>query len=187
MKNIAIFASGTGTNAQNIIRQFNQSNIVVAKIFSNNSQAGVLSIAKQHNIPSYIFSKDDFYSSSNVIDELASSQIDYIVLAGFLWLLPANLIQAYNQKIINIHPSLLPKYGGKGMYGMHVHNAVVANKESVSGITIHLVDEIYDNGKILFQVSTTVLPTDTADDVASKIHELEYKHFPTVIKEWICE
>lgn len=182
MKNIAIFASGSGSNAENIAHYFeNQKDLNIECIFSNNKDAYVLERAKKLNIPSCTFSRDDFYNSDVILDKLKKSNIDMIVLAGFLWLMPEKIIKAF--KIVNIHPALLPKHGGKGMYGDRVHKAVVADKDTESGITIHFIDENYDQGKTIFQAKCPVLPTDTAEDVAAKVHKLEYEHFPRVIVE----
>ncbi len=182
MKKIAIFASGSGSNAENIARYFNNNeNLNIKCIYSNKSDAFVLERAKKLNIPTFVFSKHDFYETDIVYDHLKSLQIDLIVLAGFLWLIPVNLTQ--NFIIINIHPALLPKYGGKGMYGDKVHKSVVENGEKESGITIHYVNENYDEGAIIFQAKCIVMPEDTPDDVASKVHALEYEHFPKVIEE----
>ncbi len=181
MKKIAIFASGSGSNAENIARYFNNNeNLNIKCIYSNKSDAFVLERAKKLNIPTFVFSKNDFYETDIVFDHLNHLGIDLIVLAGFLWLIPENLTQ--NFMIINIHPALLPKYGGKGMYGDKVHKAVVENGEKESGITIHYVNENYDEGDIIFQAKCNVLPEDTPDDVASKVHALEYEHFPKVIE-----
>lgn len=184
MNKIAIFASGSGTNAENIIKTCKENKkIEISAIFSNNKNAYVIQRAINHNIRHYVFSRTDFYNSTIVSDLLDFNDIDFIVLAGFLWLIPENLIEKYKNKIINIHPALLPKHGGKGMYGMNVHNAVVNNKEKETGITIHYVDNEYDKGSIIFQAKCDVLPTDTPDDVAEKVHELEYAHFPRIIEQ----
>lgn len=183
-KKIAVFASGSGSNAENIYEFFkDNSTVEVTLILTNNANAGVLERASRLNIPSLVFNRTDFYNSTKIVDILESNAIDLVVLAGFLWLIPENLISAFPDKIINIHPALLPKYGGKGMYGDNVHKAVVANGEKESGITIHLVNEHYDEGKILFQAKCDVIHNDTYEDVASKIHALEYEHFPKVIEE----
>ncbi len=187
-KNIAIFASGSGSNAENIIKYFSEiKNINVSLILTNNPQAYVIERAQSAQVPCTVFSRSDFYKSTVVIDQLALHKIDWIVLAGFLWLIPQNLISLYPNKIINIHPALLPKYGGKGMYGHHVHQAVFDNFERASGITIHLVNEEYDKGRILAQESVSLAIADTPDLIAEKIHQLEYKHFPKVIHETIEE
>ncbi|HON52391.1 MAG TPA: phosphoribosylglycinamide formyltransferase [Bacteroidales bacterium] len=185
MPKIAIFASGSGTNTRRIIEYFTHSDIEISRIYTNNAQAGVVEIAHNSNIPVCIFNKSELYESTIVLNQLQNDNISCIVLAGFLLLMPANIIQAFEKRIINIHPALLPKYGGKGMYGMHVHRAVVTNKETKTGITIHVVDEIYDNGTILFQAECTVLPHDTPETIAQKVHELEYEHFPRVIQEYV--
>lgn len=181
MKKIAIFASGSGTNAQNIIKYFaNNKGIIIDSIYSNNKNAFVLERAKSFQIPTYLITRENFYKNREIADILTLREIDLIVLAGFLWLVPDYLIRQY--KIINIHPALLPKYGGKGMYGMIVHEAVVNNKESESGITIHYVNENYDEGEIIFQASCKLYPSDTPEKVAEKVHKLEYKYFPGVIE-----
>jgi formyltetrahydrofolate-dependent phosphoribosylglycinamide formyltransferase len=181
---IAIFASGAGSNAQQIINRFaNHPAIKVALIVCNKPGAGVLNIASSHSIPSVIIEKDRFFKSDAYIPELQKHHIDFIVLAGFLWKVPAALIAAYPQKIINIHPALLPNYGGKGMYGHFVHEAVIANKEKQSGITIHYVDEQYDHGQTIMQATCEVTGGDTPETLAQKIHELEHRHFPEVVAQ----
>jgi len=183
-KRIALFASGSGTNAENIIRFFSSDNhIVVDSLMSNRHDAFALKRAENMGIPTFVFSKEQFYRSDEIPDLLRSRKIDLIVLAGFLWLIPENLIK--NFTILNIHPALLPKYGGKGMYGHRVHEAVVNNHELESGITIHLVNEKYDEGKIVFQTRCPVLPDDSPDDVAGKVHQLEYEFFPKVIRQYL--
>ncbi len=182
--NVAIFASGAGSNAKRIIEHFrNNERIKVALIVCNNPKAGVLQIAADNNIPVMLVNRKGFYESEACIQELKLHNIDLIVLAGFLWMIPGYLINAYPNRIINIHPALLPKYGGKGMYGENVHSAVIAANEKESGITIHYVDEHYDNGDIIFQATCTVLPTDTPDTLAERIHELEHTHYAKVIEE----
>jgi phosphoribosylglycinamide formyltransferase-1 len=184
MKKIAVFASGSGSNAQKIIEYFRQHAVAeVEMILSNKKDAFVLERAKNHKIPSCSFNRDEFYSSDKILDLLMGHHIDLIVLAGFLWLVPGNLLRKYPNRIINIHPALLPKYGGKGMYGMRVHKAVVDNHEAWSGITIHYVNEHYDEGNIIFQAKCKIGPDDDAETVAGKVHELEYKHFPKVIED----
>ena len=183
MKNIAIFASGSGSNAQNIIEFFKNSDINISLILTNNPNAFVIKRAENLNIPSYIFDKEEFYNSNKIIQKLHDLNIDLIVLSGFLWLVPENLIEFYNDKIINIHPALLPSYGGKGMYGDKVHKAVIDNKESESGITIHFVNKKYDEGNIIFQAKCKIEKNDTPESLAKKIHELEYAHFPKVIND----
>ena len=187
MKRIAILASGSGTNAENIINYFKNSDAIsVVLVLSNKKEAKVLERASRLNIKSRSFDKNDFIDTDEVLN-LLKENADYVILAGFLWKIPAKIIEAFPNKIINIHPALLPKYGGKGMYGMHVHNAVVENKEIETGITIHYVNENYDEGAIIFQKSFEVLESDSADDVAQKIHKLEYEHFPKVIEKVILE
>jgi phosphoribosylglycinamide formyltransferase 1 len=186
MNKLAIFASGTGTNAENLIRTFKESKkIEIVSIFSNNKNAFVIQRAINHNIKYHIFSRPDFYESEKVLEILKKEEINYIVLAGFLWLIPEYLINAYPNKIINIHPALLPNYGGKGMYGMNVHETVVKNKDTETGITIHYVNKEYDKGSIIFQSRCQVSDTDTPEDVAKKVHELEYMHFPRIIEQII--
>lgn len=183
-KKIAVFASGSGSNAENIYEYFKGNDAVeVALILTNNHNAGVIERAKRLAIPYHVFNRNDFTQSNSIVDLLKEKHIDLVVLAGFLWLIPENLIDAYPNKIVNIHPALLPKYGGKGMYGDNVHKAVVAAQEKETGITIHFVNQHYDEGKIIFQAKCEVLPSDNYEDVANKIHALEYAHFPKVIEE----
>ena len=187
MVHIALFASGSGSNVENIVQYFSNNNeLVFPIIISNRSDAFVHERAKNLMIPSYTFKKSDF-ENGEVLKLLQEKAIDFIVLAGFLLKIPENLLKAYPNRIINIHPALLPKFGGKGMYGSHVHEAVVASGEKESGITIHYVNENYDEGRIIFQARCPVLPTDTPDDVAAKVHALEYKFFPTVIEKVLQE
>lgn len=184
MKNVAIFASGEGTNAQNIIDHFKSSRTIkIALVVSNKPTANVLNRAKEANIPTLVMSRTDFFESDAIIQVLQTAHIDFIVLAGFLWMIPENLVRAFPKKIINIHPALLPKYGGKGMYGMHVHKAVVDNKEKESGISIHFVNEHYDEGEIISQHHCLVTAADTPETVAEKIHALEQEFFPKVIEK----
>ena len=188
MDRLAIFASGSGTNAENIIRYFqNKPQISVSCICTNKPDAYVVQRAKKHDIPVLIFSKDDFYRTEMVLHYLSQHEADWIILAGFLWLVPGYLINSYPGRIINIHPALLPKYGGKGMYGDYVHRAVIDNKDTVSGISIHVVNNEYDKGSILFQATCPVTPDDTPETLATKVHQLEYEHFPRVIEETILE
>lgn len=188
MKQVTIFASGSGSNAENIINFFKKSNLCeVNLILCNNPKAFVLERAKNHNISAITFNRSAFYTQNHILNLLNQVQPDLIVLAGFLWKMPENIVNAFPDKIVNIHPALLPKYGGKGMYGHHVHEAVVTNKETESGITIHYVNENYDEGNIIFQASCAVTPNDTPDDVAAKIHELEYTHFPVIIEKLLSE
>ena len=183
MKNIAVFASGSGTNAENIANYFadNQSVRVVLAV-SNNPLAGVHARVSQSGIPSVTFSNEVWTEGKKIVKKLAEYQVDWIILAGFLKKIPDTIRFAFPDKIINIHPALLPKHGGKGMYGMRVHEAVVAAGDRESGITIHYINENYDEGQIIFQASCPVLPSDTAEDVASKVHALEYRHYPQVIE-----
>lgn len=183
MKNIALFASGNGTNVQQIAEYFQGNKEVnIDCVVVNKKNIYVIERAKNLNIPCFYFNREDFYQSDKVVNLMLERKIDYIILAGFLWLIPTNLLQAYNNKIVNIHPALLPKYGGKGMYGHHVHEAVVANKEKESGITIHYANEKYDSGDIIFQARCVVEEKDSADDVAAKIHLLEKEYYPKVVE-----
>ncbi len=184
MRRIIIFASGSGTNAENIIEHFKNSQLAeVSYVVSNNSNAGVLERAKRLNVPFKVFTKKDIGTESFM--KFLKKHADFIVLAGFLLKIPDEMITFFPNTIVNIHPALLPKYGGKGMYGMHVHRAVVANKESQTGITIHYVNEHYDEGAIIFQKSVAIDANDTPDDVAAKIHILEQENFPKVIEKLI--
>jgi len=184
MKKLALFASGNGTNVQQIAEYFKSyPDVETSLVLTNNPKAGVLRRVKNLGLTSLIFSREDFYNSSKILNILNEKNIDLIVLAGFLWLIPNNLIRAYSGNIINIHPALLPKYGGKGMYGHYVHEAVIKNKERKSGITIHYVNEKYDDGQIIFQATVEIEEGDTPDSLAEKIHLLEKKYFPKVIKE----
>lgn len=188
MINIAIFASGSGSNAENISNFFkNREDIKVSLIISNKADAFVHKRAQLLEIKSETFSKNSFENTNLVLDCLKENQIDFIVLAGFLLKVPQNLIDAYPQKIINIHPALLPKFGGRGMYGDNVHKAVKAAGETESGITIHYINENYDEGDVIFQAKCDVLPDDTYTDVANKVHELEYLHFPSIIESVLSE
>ena len=184
MIKVAIFASGKGSNALQIIRHFDGNSAVkIALIVSSKKDAGVLDIAKEHQIPAITLNKNTFLSTNDYVDFLEKEAIDFIVLAGFLWKIPTNLIKAFPQKIINIHPALLPNYGGKGMYGHFVHEAVINAKEKQSGITIHYVDELYDHGAHIFQAFCDITELDTPDSLAEKIHVLEHVHFPSVIEK----
>lgn len=186
MQTIAIFASGTGTNARKIMEYFHETpSIQVGLVVSNKSTAGVLNIAAEHGVPTYISDRTSFYETEDLLQELNSKGVDWIILAGFLWLIPAYLLRAYPQHIINIHPALLPKYGGKGMYGMHVHRAVKEHHETESGITIHYVNERYDEGGIIFQAQCPIFPEDTPDTIARKIQHLEHMHYSPVIHRLI--
>jgi len=182
--NLAIFASGTGTNAARIIDYFRGTvNVKVCLIVCNKPGAGVLGVAEKEGVPTLLIEKEHFFRGGAYVDELKGKNIDLIVLAGFLWKIPEALVRAYPGRIVNIHPALLPKYGGKGMYGRHVHEAVIAAGEKESGITIHWVDEHYDHGEPIRQVKVIVEPGDTPETLAKKIHLLEYEHFPKVIEE----
>lgn len=182
MKRIAIFASGSGTNAQKIIEYFSASKeIFVDSLWSNNENAYALIRAEKLGIETFTFDRDEFYRSNDILDKLYDHRIDMIVLAGFLWLVPKNLTELFT--VINIHPALLPKYGGNGMYGMNVHKAVLASKDKESGITIHQVNQDYDKGKIIYQATCPIIPGDTPEILAGRIHELEYQHYPRVIEE----
>ncbi|OIQ27738.1 MAG: phosphoribosylglycinamide formyltransferase [Bacteroidetes bacterium MedPE-SWsnd-G2] len=184
MKRIVVFASGSGSNAENLISYFNQtSSAKVVMVLTNNPKAKVIDRCNRLKIPCLSFNRSSFYDQNTIKSLLISEQPDLIVLAGFLWKFPESLLEVFNNKVINVHPALLPKFGGKGMYGSHVHEAVVANKETESGITIHYVNENYDEGAIIFQGKCDVLPTDSPSDVASKIHELEMEHFPKVVNK----
>lgn len=188
MKRLVIFASGSGSNAENIINHFKKTQEAeVVLILSNNPKAYVLERAKNNNVSAFTFNKEAFTNSDYVISLVKNTNPDLIILAGFLWKIPERFVQAFPNKIINIHPALLPKYGGKGMYGMNVHEAVVKNKEQESGITIHYVNENYDEGAIITQASCKVENSDTAEDVAKKIHELEYEYFPQTIATLLNE
>ena len=182
MKNIAIFASGSGTNAENLIHFFRTDPSGEVKlVLSNKPDAMVLNRAENLGIESFAFSKSQFYESDDVIEFLHQRGIDFIVLAGFLWLVPDSLLKAYDNKIVNIHPALLPAYGGKGMFGEQVHKSVIENREKQSGITIHQVNQNYDEGRIVFQATCTVDPGETPETLAQKIHRLEYEHYPRVV------
>ena len=181
MKKILLFASGTGSNVENIIHHFkNHHDIIVVGVYTNNPNAKVLDKAKNHNIPTLIFNREQL-TDGFVFDKIAELKPDLIVLAGFLWKMPEEIVKAYPNKIINIHPALLPKYGGKGMYGIKVHQTVLENKEKETGITIHYVNEHYDEGEFIFQEKVNIEDCASADEIANKIHELEFKHFPQII------
>ena len=186
VKNIAILASGAGSNAQKILEHFSdRMDIAVRLIVSNKQEAGVLNIAKVASIDTFIVTRDSFYATTDLLVKLDKRNIDFIVLAGFLWLIPSYLIQHYPDRIINIHPALLPKYGGKGMYGHFVHEAVHLAKETHSGITIHYVNEKYDEGSIVFQERCEILPSDQPEDIARKVQVLEHYYYPTVIDQLV--
>ena len=188
MKNIAIFASGSGTNAENLIRFFRTSRFgKVRVVLTNRSDAGVINRAQSLEVESLVFTREQFYSSQEVLDLLVERDIDYIVLAGFLWLVPEYLLLPFENKIVNIHPALLPKYGGKGMYGSRVHMAVIEAGESESGISIHYVNREYDEGDIIFQAKCKIDSDESPDSLAKKIHELEYEYFPNVLEGLLKE
>jgi phosphoribosylglycinamide formyltransferase-1 len=186
MKRIAIFASGSGSNAQKIIEHFSgNEGIEVSLVLSNNEKAYVIERASMLGVPSYVFNRELFYDTDQVHDILKKIGIDFIVLAGFLWLIPLNILRSWPNRIVNIHPALLPKFGGKGMYGDRVHKAVIEAGEKETGITIHYVNEKYDEGKVIFQEKFTILPGDTPETIAERIHVLEHLHFPRVVEELI--
>ena len=186
MRNIAILASGTGTNAENVIKYFSNKNTAkVSLVLSNKRQAPVLKRAEENNICTVFFEHKEFYVTGKVLRYLLLYKIDFIVLAGFLWLVPENIVEQYTGRIINIHPALLPAYGGKGMYGEIVHKAVIANHDKESGISIHYVNKMYDKGDIIFQTRCKVDPSDTPASLAEKVHALEYLHYPKVIEEMV--
>jgi phosphoribosylglycinamide formyltransferase-1 len=189
---IAIFASGQGTNAREIIRFFKEGQhsvlgrrVDISLVVCNKPGAGVLDIADEAGIPFLLIDKEKFFRGSHYLEEFKNREIAFIVLAGFLWKIPSELIAAFPDRILNIHPALLPAYGGKGMYGMAVHQAVVAARERESGITIHYVDEQYDHGRIFFQASFNLAPEETPDSLAEKIHALEHKYYPAQIARWM--
>ena len=183
---LAIFASGSGSNAEEIIRYFkNHENIDVSLLLSNNPDAHALKRAEGHGITSRIFDRKIYRDSTLILDWLDEARITHIVLAGFLWLVPTYILDRFPGRIINIHPALLPKYGGKGMYGMKVHEAVKSAGDTISGITIHLVDAHYDEGKVIFQATCPITEADGPEEIAAKIHKLEHQHFPPTIEKWI--
>ncbi len=182
MKRIVLFASGSGTNVENIVGHFKGSpDVTVVAVLANKYTAGVLNRCKRLELPALCFNRSAFYGSDVVCRTLEGLSPDLIVLAGFLWKVPPNVLAAFPNKIINIHPALLPKYGGKGMYGNRVHQAVKDNGDAQTGITVHMVNEHYDEGDILFQARVAVDPTDSVEDIAKKVHRLEYEHYPNVI------
>jgi phosphoribosylglycinamide formyltransferase-1 len=183
MPRLAIFASGTGSNARKIVEHFASSDTVqVALILSNKADAKVLDMAREHGIPTAVISRQAFYNTEETLDLLRQHGVDFVVLAGFLWLMPAYLVRAYERRMVNIHPALLPKFGGKGMFGHHVHEAVRAANETETGITIHFVNEHYDEGDAIFQARCPVSPDDTPEDIARKVLALEHAHFARVIE-----
>jgi formyltetrahydrofolate-dependent phosphoribosylglycinamide formyltransferase len=186
LTSVAIFASGAGSNAQKVIDHFRGNKTVkIALIVCNRPGAGVLNIAEKEHIPVLLIEKEAFFRGNGYLDELKAVGIDFIVLAGFLWKVPATLTAAYPNRIVNIHPALLPRYGGKGMYGMHVHEAIIAAGEKESGITIHYVDNVYDNGDIIFQATCSIDPGDTPAILAEKVHQLEHAHYPRIVEQVI--
>ena len=179
---IAILASGNGTNAEHIIQYANNTgHYKVALVLSNKTNAPVLKRAGRLLTPTFTFTREMFYNSDIVVNAMKQLEVDFVVLAGFLWLVPKNILSTWPDKVINIHPSLLPKFGGKGMYGMHVHRAVKEAGETISGITIHLVNEQFDKGDIIFQETVELSESDTPEDIAKKVHELEYTYYPKII------
>jgi phosphoribosylglycinamide formyltransferase 1 len=189
---LAIFASGTGSNAREIIRYFHESGkhvlgqrVEVALIVCNKPGAGVIKVAEAAQIPTLLLEKEEFFRGSHYLAEFINRGIHFIVLAGFLWKIPPELIRNFPDRILNLHPALLPKYGGKGMYGAAVHQAVVTARERESGITIHYVDDLYDHGRIFFQASLNLTPDETPESLAEKIHALEHRHFPEQIARWL--
>jgi phosphoribosylglycinamide formyltransferase 1 len=185
VKKIAIFASGTGSNTRKILEYSaaNPGSYSVVLIASNKTTAGVLDIAKEYDVPAFIIEKEEFFRGHHYLPDLLNAEIDFIVLAGFLWKIPQALINKYRNRIINIHPALLPKFGGKGMYGNNVHQAVLDSGEKESGITIHYVDEHYDHGDVIFQARCKVEAGDTSESLAQKIHLLEHELFPKIIEK----
>ena len=189
MKNkirLAVFASGRGSNFEALLRYFAKNPVIeVAVLVCNNPRAGAIQLAAEYGIPVRMMQKGECMEAGTLSGDLATEQIDFLILAGFLWKIPALLVEKFRGRIINLHPALLPKYGGKGMYGHHVHEAVLANKEKTSGITIHQVDEEYDHGSTIFQASCNIDPHETVSSLAAKIHELEHQHFTRVVEAYI--
>lgn len=186
VKRIVLFASGSGSNAQNIMEYFaNNEQVEIDSLWSNKPDAFALARARDLNVETFVFDREEFSKSNKIVETLKKRKVNLVVLAGFLWLIPENLIN--NFTIVNIHPALLPKYGGKGMYGMNVHKSVVQNNEKESGITIHYVNENYDEGQIIFQAKCTVDKNDSPEQVAAKVHKLEYEHFPQIIEKILIE
>ena len=187
MKNIVLFASGGGSNAEKIMDYFGKKGeFNVVGLFTNNPNAGAISRAKSYNVPVFVFNREEL-NGDIVLKNVQNLNPDVIVLAGFLWKFPSNIIAQYPDKVVNIHPALLPKYGGKGMYGMHVHTAVLENKEEESGITIHYVNDNYDEGNVIFQATVNVSDCTTPQEVASRVLALEHEHFPRVIEEFLSK
>ncbi|MGI9551282.1 MAG: phosphoribosylglycinamide formyltransferase [Aurantibacter sp.] len=189
MKRIVLFASGSGSNVENIVRYFHdkRNSVSVAAVLTNKRGAKVLDRCNSLNINGLCFNRNAFYETDCVLDILKALKPDLIILAGFLWKMPEKIIRNFPDKIVNIHPALLPKYGGKGMYGNHVHQAVKENKESETGITIHYVNENYDEGTIIFQAKTYLSKNDSSEDIAKKVHELEYEHFPRIVEKLLLQ
>ncbi len=186
MPRIAVFASGNGSNAQRIAEYFAGKGLLeISAIYCNNPDAFVLERAKSLGIPSVLFNRNTFYNSTAILEDLKSRETDWIILAGFLWLIPSYILNSFSNRIINIHPALLPLYGGKGMFGMKVHESVIESGDKQSGITIHNVNELYDEGDIIFQSTCRIQPGDTPEKLAAKIHELEYEYFPVVIEKLV--
>jgi len=186
MRRIAIFASGSGTNAENIIKYFStRETAKVALVLSNRQKAYVLQRAAILKVKSVFFDREEFYNGDRVLDIIRNERIDFIVLAGFLWLVPDNILEAYENRIVNIHPALLPEHGGKGMYGEKVHKAVIEQHDRESGISIHYVNKYYDGGSIIFQAKCKVDYSDTPETLALKVHALEYEHYPPVIEDLV--
>jgi phosphoribosylglycinamide formyltransferase 1 len=187
MKNIAIFASGTGTNAEKIIAHFAAGNLArVVLVVCNKPGAGVVNVAARAGLPVLMIEKEEFFRGEAYLSELMAKNVDFIVLAGFLWKVPGKIVKAFPERIVNIHPALLPKYGGKGMYGHKVHEAVIAAGESESGISIHYVNEIYDDGKTILQLTCPVTKDDDPDTLAAKVHALEHANYPIIIEKLIA-
>lgn len=183
---LAVLASGSGTNAEQIFNHFKHHPLIEIKLLlSNNPQAYVLERAKKFAIPSAVFTRAEFREGTTVMQSLTEKNVTHLILAGFLWLIPGYLLQHFPHRIINIHPALLPKYGGKGMYGMNVHEAVKASGDFETGITIHEVNDQYDEGKVIFQASCPLEPGDTPELIAKKVHALEYEHYPRIIEKWV--
>ncbi|MCF8247927.1 MAG: phosphoribosylglycinamide formyltransferase [Saprospiraceae bacterium] len=188
LHHIAIFASGTGSNAKKIVEHFKHNrSVTVSLIVTNKADAPVLAMARENGIPTMVIDRDHFYKTEDILEKFNKFSIGFVVLAGFLWLVPTYLVRAFEKRMVNIHPALLPKYGGKGMYGMRVHEAVKKAGDTETGITIHFVNEQYDDGDIIFQAKCPVNPEDSPEDIAKKIHQMEHRHFPKVIEKLLAE
>lgn len=184
MHHIALFASGAGSNARKILEHFAANpDVTVSLVVSNRKDAGVLDIAREFGVPTCLLQRESFYHTTDLLAVLEEHRVDFIVLAGFLWLVPPYLVKAFPRRMVNIHPALLPKFGGKGMYGMHVHTAVREAGETETGITIHYVNEQYDEGDIVFQARCPVAPEDTPADVARRVQALEHRYFPEIVEQ----